>query len=334
MAKEKPIANLNCEDAAGKAIQVVLSARLRAMCAFRTQALKWGDPEGVHDMRVASRRLRSALNDFKPYLRKGSLPLARLKSIARSLGAVRDEDVVIEALEKLRAKVDEEVARGIDVIAEEHRHQRAQARSALERTIKATAITEFRNDFQKRLLTASVFSDSGGLKGANEILTFSRLEAGIIVARLKQIGDSGDVIYRPLRTKELHRMRILAKRLRYAVELFSSCWGDELKKHAAEIARLQTSLGELHDCDVWIANLGSRLKKNRSEAGRDRDPVRENDAIVWLLQHFVNERTKHYCRTLARWHKWENEGLLERLKAMMEADLTPKAEVPQSKTPI
>ena len=127
-------------------------------------------------------------------------------------------------------------------------------------------------------------------------------------------------------------MRILAKRLRYAVELFASCWGDELKKHADEIARLQTSLGELHDCDVWIANLGSRLKKKgASDGGTGPNLVRENEAVVWLLQHFVNERTKHYCRTLARWHKWETEGFLQGLKAMM--DLTPKAEVPQNKTP-
>ena len=323
---------MNCEDAAGKAIQLVLSARLKAMCALRNQALNWGDPEGVHDMRVASRRLRSALSDFKPYLRKESLPLGRLKSLAKSLGAVRDEDVVIKALEALRSTAGEEVTKGIDVIAEEHRRRRVEARSILERTIRATAITEFRNEFEKRLRTGLDLSDSYGVKGANHVLTFNGLGAGIIVARLKQLGDSGHMIYRPLRTKQLHRMRILAKRLRYAVELFAPCWGDELKKSAEEIARLQTSLGELHDCDVWIGKLGSRLKKDTLETATGLDPWRENDAVVWLLNHFVNERTKHYCHALARWHKWETEGFLERLKAMMEADFTPKAEVPQNKT--
>src|SRR5467141_2521044 len=98
VAKRKRTAKVNCHGDAGKAIQLVLSARMEKMCKLRSRALNWSDPEGVHDMRVASRRLRSALADFKPYLRRGSLPLTRLKEIARSLGAVRDEDVVLAAL--------------------------------------------------------------------------------------------------------------------------------------------------------------------------------------------------------------------------------------------
>src|SRR5450759_4153049 len=151
VAKEKPIAKLNCHDVAGQAIQVVLGARMEKMCALRDHALNWDDPEGVHDMRVASRRLRSALSDFKPYLRKRSMPLKGLKAIATSLGAVRDEDVVLAALEVLRAKADEEVAKGIGAIVAEHQRRRVQARSVLERTIRSSAIAEFRDDFRTRL---------------------------------------------------------------------------------------------------------------------------------------------------------------------------------------
>lgn len=78
---------------------------MKEMCALRNRALDWSDPEGVHDMRVAARRLRSALSDFKPYLRKSSIPTNRLKAIAKSLGTVRDEDVVLAALEELRSRV-------------------------------------------------------------------------------------------------------------------------------------------------------------------------------------------------------------------------------------
>ena len=38
------------------------------MCSLRNQALNWSDPEGVHDMRVSSRRLRGALHDFRDRL--------------------------------------------------------------------------------------------------------------------------------------------------------------------------------------------------------------------------------------------------------------------------
>jgi CHAD domain-containing protein len=328
VAKEKRITKLNCQDAAGKAIQLVLGARMEKMCALRDHALNWEDPEGVHDMRVASRRLRSALSDFKPYLRKGSMPLTRLKAIAKSLGAVRDEDVVLAALEALRSKTDEEVAKGIGAIVEEHQHRRVQARFVLERTIRSSAIAEFRDDFRTRLRTATNIPDSAGETVANQVLTFSQVGTRIIGARLQQLSEAGDDVYRPLQTKRLHQLRILAKRLRYAVELFAPCWGDEFKKSAAEIARFQTSLGELHDCDIWIVNLGARLKK---ESGAGLDDWQNNEAAVWLLRHFAGERTKHYCHALARWQKWKTDGFLDRLKAMLEADFTPTAELPKSR---
>ena len=215
-------------------------------------------------MRVASRRLRCALSDFKPYLRKGSLPISRLKAIAKSLGAVRDEDVAIAALEELRSKADENVGKGIEAIAEEHRRQRGQARSVLEETIKASAIAELRRHFQTRLETATKLpANPAAAEGANQVATFRQLGARIIGDRLKQLTEYGDSVYRPLRTKQLHRMRILAKRLRYAVELFAPCWRDELKTSAAQIAHLQTSLGELHDCDVWIAKLDAASRRTR-----------------------------------------------------------------------
>jgi CHAD domain-containing protein len=333
MAKAKQIAKLNCQDAAAKIIRQVLQLRMKEMCSLRDRALDWNDPKGVHDMRVASRRLRSALGDFKPYLRKGCLPTSRLKAIAKSLGAVRDQDVVLAALDELRSQADEKVGQGIEASAEEHRRQRRHARSILEHAIRPSAVAELRDDFRARLVTATKISDDRAVGGAaNQILTFSQVGVRIIGDRLKRLREAGDSVYRPLQTKELHKLRILAKRLRYAVELFAPCWGEELKKSADEIARLQTSLGELHDCDVWIGNLGSRLKKDALEAGDGLNPRRNNEAVVWLLLHFVGERTGHYCDALARWHKWETEGFLERLKAMLDADFAPNAEVPQDKT--
>ena len=333
VAKAKQIAKLNCQDAAAIVIPQVLQSRMKEMCALRGRALDWNDPEGVHDMRVASRRLRSALSDFKPYLRKGSIPVSRLKAIAKGLGAVRDEDVVLAALDELRLKADEGVSKGIEAIAEEHRRQRQEARSVLKSTIKPSAIAELRDEFRTRLRTATKIPDvlAAG-EDAHQVLTFGQVGARVIGDRLKELSGAGNSVYRPLNTKRLHELRILAKKLRYAVELFATCWGGEFKKSAEEIARFQTSLGELHDCDVWIVKLGARLKKAELETGADLDPWRNNEAVVWLLHHFVFERTKHYCHSLARWHKWKTEGFLEQLKARLDVELTSKAEVPHSET--
>jgi CHAD domain-containing protein len=320
VAKAKPITKTLCRQAAAKAIPQVLVTRLEEMCEFRERALDGNGTEGVHDMRVASRRLRSALKDFKPYLRKDRILARKLKAIADSLGAVRDEDVVLAALDELRMQAGDKVADGIEAIAEEHRLQRRQARSVLEPAIRTALLTELLDDFRAMRDAASRISDPAGEKGQPQALTFSKIGADVILARLKQLSDASNAFYRPLRTKKLHKLRILSKRLRYALELFAPCGGGEFEKIAKEIARLQTSLGELHDCDVWIANLGSRLKQDDKSRDNVGPAQHSQDAAVWLLHHFVSERTRHYCDALERWHAWEAEGFLDRLRGMLRAD--------------
>ncbi len=318
MAKAKKIAQPTCQESAAKVIQRVLLVRLKKMCALRERALHWNDPEGVHAMRVASRRLRSAVSDFKPYIRKDSIPSQRLKAIAQSLGAVRDEDVVLAALEKLRSRADSKVAEGIEAIAKDHRRRQQRARSVLESAIRPAALAELRDDLRSKIRTAVKIPAErpAGEADADRVLTFSQVGVRVIGFRLQQLSEAGNSVYRPLQTKNLHELRIHAN--------------DESRKFATEIAHFQTSLGELHDCDVWIDNLESRLKQDRKrKSGAGRDPGRNNETIVWLLQHFASERTKHYCRALGRWHQWETEGFLDRLRTVLNAGFNPIASLPK-----
>src|ERR687884_1430287 len=110
MVKAREIEGLNCLDSAARGVVLVLRSRLDEMCQFRVAALDYSDTEGVHDMRVASRRLRSVMRDCKPYLRSKKLRRVRayLKAVAGALGAVRDQDVAILALEELKAEAPEE----------------------------------------------------------------------------------------------------------------------------------------------------------------------------------------------------------------------------------
>jgi len=332
--KAKKIAQPSCQEPAAKAIQQALLARLKKMCALRERALDWDEPEGVHDMRVASRRLRSALSDFKPYLPKGIIPLNGLKAIATKLGAVRDEDVVLAALADLSASADPEIRKGIKKISRGHQRRRTRARAALATAIRPEAIAEFRREFRSKIRTATKISrDDPDGKDAAQILTFSKVGVTVSGHRLKQLSKTGDCVYRPLKAKKLHNLRIVAKRLRYALELFASCGpGDQPEDFAEEVARFQTSLGELHDCDVWIDNLGTRLKKNRKSRGPSGRQARgDHEVAVWLLHHFAAERTEHYCYALASWHKWKTEGFLDGLREVVKGDLMDEVKLLQKR---
>src|SRR5215510_2252887 len=106
MAKPEQITNVDCDEEAASAIHAVLTTRLGELVALRKKALEANDPDGVHDMRVAARRLRSVLSDFTPYLRKNHMnsSLKAIKGIADALGEVRDQDVAIKALSTLARK--------------------------------------------------------------------------------------------------------------------------------------------------------------------------------------------------------------------------------------
>jgi CHAD domain-containing protein len=335
MARGKRIPGLDCSAPADKMVRQVLRTQLKAMCNLRETALDWSDPEGVHDMRVLSRRMRSAVSDFRPYLRKRSLPRLKLRSIARSLGTVRDEDVALLALEELKAKAKEHVAAGIEILMEERREKRNQARVALQKAIRPVLLDNFRKDYLSKLRTLTVVDPKRSAQPPNdEALLFGQLGAGIIEIRLKEFIAASRHIYFPFEIKELHELRILAKRLRYALELFAVCWGDEMTDIAKEVAFMQTALGELHDCDVWIESLGRRLRQMARRNIDDEQNARSKHAAVWLVRYFSRERMEHYRDALGRWHQWEADGLLQKLRSLLASDLSPaKAASPSPPVP-
>src|SRR5437588_3962422 len=138
MAKAKEIEGLDWGAGGARGMRLVLLTRLEEMCEYRAAVLGPAGDEGVHDMRVASRRLRSVLRDFRPHMRAGKrLDAAReeLKRLAGVLGAVRDEDVAIHALDELKREAPE-VAAGLELFADDRRARREGVRVELARALE------------------------------------------------------------------------------------------------------------------------------------------------------------------------------------------------------
>jgi CHAD domain-containing protein len=319
IVKGKRVHGLDCASPADEMIRLALSTQIKAMCALRERALDPDDVEGVHDMRVLSRRLRSAISDFEPYLRKPRVSMVKLRAIARSLGAVRDEDVALAALKNLKASVTGEALDGVDLLEQERRSRRDIAFTELEKAIKPSAIAAVLEEFHDRMRTLATIRPAKSTPNEERSgLIFGPLAAEVINQRLKEFRSAaGETIYRPTAIADLHELRIRAKRLRYAIELSMPCWGKRIKEVAKEVALMQTSLGELHDCDVWIEELGSRLKRAARRSRDDLVNVRERAAAVWLLRHFTFKRTEHYGDALARWEEWESIDFLGALNALV-----------------
>lgn len=295
---------------------MVLRAKVGEMCALRRAALDWSDIEGVHSMRVASRRLRSALRDFAPYLPKGISPKS-LRDVARALGAVRDEDVAILVMEKLAAKASDDVRPGIEQLIEERRARREKARAALKKPLGKDALKELQDRFNAQLERATGERGKKNVRAGRSVaekMRFHDVGREIILARFEELREMSPSLYYPFVAEPLHRMRIAAKRLRYSIELHTQCWGEHLSPYAREVAGLQEFLGELHDCDVWIADLGARLGR-RSLTG---ERAHERRAAIWLLDHFASARTRHFRSALILWDEWETTDFPTRLTAALD----------------
>jgi CHAD domain-containing protein len=320
MAKAADIVGLDCEARAQAGITLVLRTRLEEMCSYRAAALDESDTEGVHDMRVASRRLRSAMADFAPYLH-GRLPRKRLRQLARALGVVRDEDVAQRLLEKMALEVEADMGKGFRAIRLMRRERRDDAHALLALALEESALEALQQKFLRKLAAATATDDEKQAHSAEPPLSFKQMGREIIGARLTDLIARGGALYQPNDVERLHRLRIAAKRLRYALELFTPCLGAELHDAAAEVARLQKALGDLHDCDVWVDSLGSlleqtRVRKDELIVETATTLTHERKAMFQLLHYFTQERTKHFHDALDCWTDWEAKSFFTQLREL------------------
>ncbi len=295
----------------------MLITRFGEMVGLHKAALNWSDPEGVHSMRVASRRLRSALRDFSPYVRKRGLTssVKQIKSIADALGEVRDQDVAIAALEKTATQAPAEISATLKEFVVSRIETRDQARLKLKSILQRGQLKQLEADFTAAVDVVTAIGGGKTQSAAN--VTYLKMARSVMLDRLREMEKMSSNLYKPFRIEPLHEMRIAAKRLRYALELFDQCWGHTISVYAKRAARLQSALGQVHDCDVWIESFGEHIV----EAGKNKE-TDHSDAFVWLLNHFIKLRTRHLREAFVRWREWEVAGISGKLREVLHSSST------------
>lgn len=309
MAKAKEIIGLDCDANVLDWAAEVLRVRFTEIVEARDAAIDFTDIEGVHQMRVAARRWRSAVRDFLLFVDKRPLKRARreIKEIADALGAVRDQDVAILALEQLRSEAKiEEITAGVEMFINERTAIRSQAQNDLIRAIAADRLHDLAENIASSI-EKSVRAKAK--KSAAKQIRFNQAGKTVVGASLNEFLRLGTSLYNPFEIEELHEMRIAAKRLRYAIELYVSCWGEKIAPFAEEVAKMQSLLGEVHDADVWILDLSARLQDGERE--------QKFPAAIWLLSKFVKTRTANYRQALELWSKWQTEDFGEKMRLIM-----------------
>jgi CHAD domain-containing protein len=133
VAKARPIPGLSEDDPYALAGARIVAVRSRELAEQAAGVLDVSDIERVHDMRVATRRLRAALEVFEPCFpaKRVRAVLREVKELADALGERRDRDVTIAALEDFAAAMGRADRTGIESLVGRLRDEQAEANRAL-----------------------------------------------------------------------------------------------------------------------------------------------------------------------------------------------------------
>jgi CHAD domain-containing protein len=137
---------LDCEAPFAVAAARVVEVRAAELFEQAGGVLDLDDVERVHDMRVATRRLRAAMETFKPVFppKRHRKALKRVKRLADALGQRRDLDVEIELLESLAGEVAGEDLEKLESLIEELRAGQVKANEALAPFVSAKRLKKLR----------------------------------------------------------------------------------------------------------------------------------------------------------------------------------------------
>jgi CHAD domain-containing protein len=153
MAKARDIPGLHADLSYREAAARTVAVRAQELFEHAEGVLDTSDIERVHDMRVASRRLRAVLEIYEPCFPRKALGdvLVDVKAVADTLGERRDPDVHLAALAEFAEAVKEADRPGVEVFAERVRAEQGAGNEAL-----AAALAEIeRTDLRGRLAALS-----------------------------------------------------------------------------------------------------------------------------------------------------------------------------------
>jgi CHAD domain-containing protein len=151
MAKPKPIPDLTAEDSYGEAAAKIIAVRTEELAEHSRGVLDTGDIERVHDMRVATRRLRAALEVFEPCFPRKPYrqALREVKRIADGLGERRDRDVAIMSLSGFSEQMPAPDRRGVSSLVDRLRDEQTEANTALAPLVESQNLRPLRESLRE-----------------------------------------------------------------------------------------------------------------------------------------------------------------------------------------
>jgi CHAD domain-containing protein len=249
--------------------------------------------EALHDMRVATRRLRASFEVFGDSFEPKALKphLKRLRAAGRALGSVRDLDVFMEKAQRYLDGLPPDTPHGLDALLQGWQIQREQARAKMLAYLDSREYQILKDDFY--IFVNTLGAGASPLPIGNPTPhRVSELVPALIYERLAAV-RAYDSVIADAPVEQLHALRIEFKKLRYTVEYFRDVLGQESKEIINEFKGLQDHLGDLNDANVAIQILQEFLDEySKKFKGDEQPPEMEIQAINAYIAFRQDERDR------------------------------------------
>ncbi len=249
--------DLHRDDSMAVAARKILGYHFEQMRFFEATVHLDKDIEGVHQMRVATRKMRAALRLFGPYLKARHRRQLRngLRRTARTLGKIRDLDVFWENVQRAcagsRATLRPE---DLSPLYKAWRAERESHLPAMLNYLHSKTYRRFKRDFQAMLHDTPVTGAAAARKPVPHRLR--HIVPVLLYQQLARIHAYDDLIAGGnISSRQLHNLRIEFKQLRYSLDFFSPILNDRNVPLLKLCKQVQTHLGDLNDAVAAIAHL-------------------------------------------------------------------------------
>lgn len=255
------IYKINANQTVEEVFEIILHTNLLLLKKFEPMAMDGTDSEGVHQMRVSLRRMRSLLSIFKPILSK-------------KVTYFLSEDMHYSGLEL-------DHARNLDVYLEDNFQDKefTDTKKRMYKLVQKNRAKEYKKvaklikskRYKKFHKSISAWISSKSWRESISVEKQKRLEENItpfaievIELYQKRVITLGTDIEN-LDDESLHNFRILCKKLRYATDFFTSLFDARMALFTSNLKKLQDILGILHDQSVMKELHKSLLKGKKSK---------------------------------------------------------------------
>jgi CHAD domain-containing protein len=305
----------------GYAINAILD-RIDLMVREIPGVISSEDPECLHRMRVATRRLRSALSLLGDEAGlAGSRDFFKLvRSVTRRLGEARDLDVQVIWLREFEKVCEQNELHGVQRLILRLSQAREKKQPGIVRLLSGLSWGSVLSETRRRLQNARFAIEMrGGLAAGGDVERATR----VIGLQIESVSQHSASLSSPDACDAQHRMRIEAKRLRYAMEIYRGLYAeaDALGHYIDAMKKLQGLLGDLHDADVWLAITPDLMERERNLTARyfgtPKPFIRLADGYSAVIRDRAAFRASQYKAAAEYWDRTAKENTWGDLRALL-----------------